>query len=532
MSWIENAAVKRRSQASTVIVFETCDPKRVSQFLEFTKSTELQNLFRLEAKPRFLVYEPWTGLTDNYGTPVNVEAESPFPVMGPPDLGMVLRQVDGLLKQSTTFLTLVNMAEESTVLRQALRAWATSPELYRVKSTVFVFTPSASTILDDYTKSLVAIIPVPISSVEEREEIVRRVSEPLKMEVEPMLVNSLAGLNLHEAESALLESAFRHRRLDPAFISAFKAEVVRKSGVLSISEPRYGFEAIGGYEETKRFIRTEVINVLAEPERAEAMGLRPPRGILLFGPPGTGKSLFARALAKELRLPFIELRLEDIYRSLVGETEQRLRRAIDIIEAMAPDVVFIDEIDRLGHRTDVSTDSGVSRRVFSALLEWLGDDRRRAIIVGTTNEPEYLDAAMLRAGRLDRKIPLMLPDKAAREAILQVHTNVQRKVPVASDVSFSKLAEATEFWSGAELEELVLRAARRAFNERVSEVSSKHFREALETFNIDLSARQKMVQRYLALAERYCDDRQFLASLKRGAEEFSRAEAVMKELTA
>lgn len=539
MSWIEEASRKRKSQYSTVIVFETADIVRFNTFVEFLRKAEAKKTFGFQDEADVYIYDPWEGLVDESGEKVKME-ESPFG--GGPDVGGILNYMDSRLrsdrKASAVFI-MKNLIERNNTVVQALRSWAVSNKLYDNGSAVFIFVDSADKILDDYTKGIVAVVKIPISTPEERKAVAEKVAGDIvnifkvpkkSVKVDGVLIDAMAGLNLHDCESALLEAFYKYRKFDIGYISEFKAEMVKKSGVLEIMQPRFGFEAVGGYESTKDFITQEIINVLREPERATKMGIRPPRGVLLFGPPGTGKSLLAKTLAYELKLPFIELRLENIYRSLVGETEQRLRSAIDLIEEVSPSVVFIDEMDRLGHRADTSLDSGVTRRLFSSLLEWLGDDRRKAIVVGTTNEPKYLDAAMLRAGRLDRKIPIMSPDTDARKQIFIVHTSVQRKVPLASDVNFDELAKKTPYFSGAEIEELVLRAARKAFNEGVNEVQMRHFTETVLSFNIDEQERTKMVERYVKLAEEFCDDKEFLEKVKKQEKGITRVEALAKTM--
>jgi len=275
----------------------------------------------------------------------------------------------------------------------------------------------------------------------------------------------------------------------------------------------------------KKFIVNNVIKVLKNPQKAAKLGLRPPRGILLFGPPGTGKTWFARALAKELQLPFLRLRTEKIVSMWYGETSRNLAKALSISESISPCVLFIDEIDRFGKRGGLA-EHEETRRAFSILLEWLGDERRKTIVVGTTNRIEDLDEAFRRVGRFDYIIPVLYPDYHARLEILKIHTGVIRRVPLDRDVSLEHLAGETEYWSGAELQELVLRAARKALEEDSDVVLAKHFNRALETFRINTKERSEQLQRYLRLAEEYTNDTEFLEQLKKTYSEVSRAEAL------
>ena len=174
-----------------------------------------------------------------------------------------------------------------------------------------------------------------------------------------------------------------------------KSEMVKRSKILEVEDPKYNFQDIGGYHAIKTFISKYIINVLQRPERARHFDLGLPKGLLFFGPPGTGKSLFAHALASEIQLPFINLVTENIYSKWLGESGQNMKNAITLAEKMAPAIVFVDEIDRFGKRTGVAAGSAEeeTQRVFSQFLEWLGKPDRNAIIVGTTNVPEHLDDA-------------------------------------------------------------------------------------------------------------------------------------------
>jgi SpoVK/Ycf46/Vps4 family AAA+-type ATPase len=129
-----------------------------------------------------------------------------------------------------------------------------------------------------------------------------------------------------------------------------KSEMVKRSRVLEVRDPQFGFGDIGGYHAIKDFVQKYIINVLKKPDRARHFGLGLPKGLLFFGPPGTGKSLFANALAREVQLPFINLVTENIYSKWLGESGQNMKNAITLAEKMSPAIVFVDEIDRFGKR--------------------------------------------------------------------------------------------------------------------------------------------------------------------------------------
>jgi SpoVK/Ycf46/Vps4 family AAA+-type ATPase len=179
-------------------------------------------------------------------------------------------------------------------------------------------------------------------------------------------------------------------------------------------------------------------------------------------------------------------------RGIVGETEARVKQVTQIIESLAPVIVFIDEFDQLtlSRQAVMSTDSGVSRRMTNMILAWLGDENRRSFIVGATNYVNDVDPAFLRPGRLDEVIPVFYPDARAREEILRVHTSVVRKAPLADDVNLRAIAERTWLWTGAELEKLVVEAASLAMEEGAEAVAQRHFEEAMSVIEVNAVERE------------------------------------------
>ena len=542
--------VKRLAQTSTVAIVKTSDPKRLEPFIKFfAESYERLVNKRSITSYEIYLYRVWSGLFRvsvysgkvNY-EPVSMRSQSPLPVQLPlqqtqqiRDLVQTLTFIDSLMNQKDGIVFMLwglfpkkGAPQEQDALIGFLRNAIFTDSYYARFHTIIVFTEATETIIDDDTLKHSILIDVPPSFDEERRRIISDVARTFGIPTNNVdaLVEATRGLNLHETESVTLESLFKYRKLDAKVMTAFKYDIVRKSGILDIEEPKHGFEAVGGYDVVKEFIKLNVVKVLRNPRRAERLGLTPPRGILLFGPPGTGKTWFARALAKELGLPFLRLRTEKIVSKWYGETSRLMAKALSVAESVAPAVLFIDEIDRFGKRGHL-TEHEESRRAFSILLEWLGDERRKTIVIGTTNKPEDLDEAFRRVGRFDYLIPFLYPDYNARLEILRVHTSVVRRVPLSKDVDLRRVAGATELWTGAELEELVLRAARRALREDADVVAMKHFEGALETFRINYEQRRQQLEHYLRLAEEYTNDAEFLERLR--SSEKSRLE-VVKEL--
>ena len=449
-------------------------------------------------------------------------------------LSQALRKADVMLKTEKTIFILTGIIEPDPALTLALNNWCHHQALFNTtnKSTAIIIVSDAS-IFPQETLEKIPVITPPISTQNERRDLLVRIADSLskkhnlKIEIKPELITTTSGLNLHETETVALESIFRYKSIKLEAVTSLKKEIVERSGILEIYQPEYGFDAIGGYSSIKNFVRDSIIKILRMPERAKQFSVSMPRGALFFGPPGTGKTLFAKAIANETKLPFILLKTENIFSSFVGSSERKMKSAIKIIEECAPAIVFMDEIDRLGTRSDISTDSGTSRRVFSQMLEYLGDENRKALVIGTTNTIEHLDEAFIRAGRFDRLIPVLYPDERARREIFNVHINVKRKVPIAS-LNLEELVDKTKTYTGAEIEELVKRAALIAFNDEVSKVTQDHFREAMSGFKIDIGERLKQMKKFLSQAEKYCNDQNFLEKLKK-EEKIDRIDALELE---
>ncbi len=522
MSWNEEYKVKRKSQFSTVTIFQTRDPKRLHEFImsvahEYSEIYGYflwRGLMKIRVSKSAIIYEKISS-----GSIFSTETRS---------IESALEYMDNVFLRSQNVIFVIQIHTKNDALIQALRTWMFDEDMYFRNHSICVFTENPEQIFDDETLKYAILIKIPPSTEEERRRILNKIVESFgnKFSYDEKIVKITSGLTLHELESVALESIYRYRKIDERALIRFKYEMIRKAGILDVEEPEFGFEAIGGYEIVKEFILENIINIFSSPEKAQRLGLRPPRGILFFGPPGTGKTLIARAMAKELGLPFLRFKTESIVSMWYGETERNLAKAINLAEEIAPCVVFIDEIDRFGRRGG-NYEHETTRRVFSMLLEWLGDARRKSIILGTTNKPQHIDEAFIRVGRFDYIIPVLLPDEKARRQILEVHTKVVRKVPI-KEVDFDGLVKRTEMFNGAEIEELVLRSARNALRRGRDFVTNEDFEDALSSFSINPSEREKMVEEYLYLAEIYCNDSKFFSKLSKSV--VSRVEALKKEM--
>ena len=518
--WISELALKRNAQRSNCFIIETFDPQRIAQFKEAVRNGLGKLLKRDYA---VLIYDlQRNSLTDFDGQQVPLDPLQSLTV-----------QLDARIKQKPTMLIIsyAFMEAHADRISDLLAAWAHDEQLYKLKSTVVVFTSSAS-LFNESLRRLCYVIQVIPSTPAERRMLLERLAgelskgfeekygKPIKIKVDEDLVQASSGLTLHDVETAALESFYTTRKFDVQVFTDYKVQLLRNYGIEYVV-PRRGFESIGGYHLLKHYVQTRIIRLLREPEKAKRYGLSVPRGVLLYGVPGTGKTFFAKAMAKEVGLPMLKISPADFLRGIVGESEARVRQVVGLIESLAPVLVFIDEYDQLAlKRSSADLDSGVSRRVQNMLLDWLGDENRRSFLIAATNLVEQIDPAFIRTGRIDKVVLVLPPDTQARLEILKVHTSVIRKVPV-KDVDFMDLAKRTWMWTGAELERLVLDAAHLAMDEDSEYVTQRHFEEALGLIEVNIQTRSQRIQEMIQNARQLENiDRAFL---REAVEEFARS---------
>jgi len=263
--------------------------------------------------------------------------------------------------------------------------------------------------------------------------------------------------------------------------------------------PRVRWEDVGGLEEIKRQLREMVELPLEDPESFARMGIRPPRGVLLFGAPGTGKTLLAKAVATESKANFISIKGPEIMSKWVGESEKAVRMIFKKAKQVAPAIVFLDELDAIAPRRGQGHDSGATERVVNQLLTSMDglESLEGVAVIGATNRPDIVDPALLRPGRFDRLLLVPVPDEAARLEALQVHT---RTMPL-KDVDLKALAHSLDGFVGADIESLCREAALSALrqNRKAKEVTAKHFEEALRV--VRPSADKETVRFYESMAK-------------------------------
>lgn len=277
------------------------------------------------------------------------------------------------------------------------------------------------------------------------------------------LIRAAGGLTLQEAENVFAKTLVNDGTLDGRDVStvfAEKQQIVRKSGLLEYYEATAELNAVGGLEELKSWLRRRS---MAFSQKAVDFGLPAPKGVLLVGVQGCGKSLCAKAVAREWNMPLLRFDVGRMFSSLVGSSESNVRRAIAVAESIAPAVLWIDEIDKAfaGSQGSAGTDGGTTARVMSTLLTWLSEKTKPVFVLATANDISHLPPELLRKGRLDEIFFVDLPTASERREILRIHIAKRKRDPAGFDLD--ELLSASEGFSGAEIEQAVISALYDAF---------------------------------------------------------------------
>jgi SpoVK/Ycf46/Vps4 family AAA+-type ATPase len=536
IKWLENAMMEVLCSASAVVTAQTVDFHRNRQLEKYLVGLFEQHVYR---------FHPWKGLEkwetkrDNFA-PVTAPVDSNYGAgleNELKDLQGALRFMDGQLKREKTALILsgLDQPEGNSVKNidalNAVRAWAQDGDILAKKSVVCWVTSRPLLAMDEVTLGMSVLARPELASDADRREIICAFARKSGVRLAEQELNALtlatAGLTLHQTDVVIYKAyraakASKHDGVDLETVKKFKADFIRRSDILEIEDPSVGFDDVGGYAGVKRMVQRNLVRALQQRERAVRAALPLPRGILIFGPPGTGKTLFAKALARETNLPFINLKTENLFSKYLGESGQRVRDAIHMVEQASPAIVFVDEIDRFGSRKSGQGDSASQEtsRVFAQMLEWLGDANRKSIIVGTTNVPGDLDPAFLRPGRFSYVIPFLYPNQQARQQILEMHLGLigSRAKPVMVEGAvrsvISQIAAETDFYTGADLEELVTRAKQNFFDDTVDAMTAQHLQAAHRDYRINTDDRRGLAERYKTLGSAFANSVSLLEELE------------------
>jgi SpoVK/Ycf46/Vps4 family AAA+-type ATPase len=333
----------------------------------------------------------------------------------------------------------------------------------------------------------IAVIDYRLPCKEELTEIIRRITQSLdesgklealkSAEKLEKIAEAALGLTAEEAENVFAKSLVEKGQFDITIVLSEKEQIIRKSGVLEYYHANEKMQEVGGLEELKGWL---VKRGKAFTPKAREFGLPEPRGILLLGIPGCGKSLTAKAIAGMWQLPLLKLDVGKVFSSYVGSSEENVRRAIQTAESIAPCILWLDEMEKgfSGLGSSGMTDGGTTARVFGTFLTWLQEKRSAVFVVETSNNVSQLPPELLRKGRFDEIFYVDLPTREERKEILKIHLEKRKREPGGFDIE--KIGRETHGFSGSEIEEVIVSGLYDAFN-RDEELKQEHLEQVIKT---------------------------------------------------
>lgn len=292
-------------------------------------------------------------------------------------------------------------------------------------------------------------------------------SHNVRIQVDPptreAILHSALGLTLKEAENVFAKVLVQDSALTPddvPVILSEKKQIVRKSGLLEYHETEEKMSDVGGLENLKEWLN---VRGLAFSEKAREFGLPAPKGILLLGVQGCGKSLCAKAVSTLWQLPLLRLDVGKIFSSLVGSSEENVRRAIQVAESVAPAILWVDEIEKAfsGVQSSSFSDAGTMARVFGSFITWLQEKKAPVFVVATANNIQMLPPELMRKGRFDEIFFVDLPHVNERREIFRIHLQKRKRTP--DNFNLELLSRASEGSSGAEIEQVIVSSLYEAF---------------------------------------------------------------------
>jgi ATP-dependent 26S proteasome regulatory subunit len=304
-----------------------------------------------------------------------------------------------------------------------------------------------------------------------------QVSVELTPQEREQVIQAASGLTSNEAENVFAKSLVEKKKFDVTVILSEKEQIIRKSGMLEYFPPTTAFADVGGMDMLKEWMGQRTASFS---EEARKYGLPEPRGVLLLGVQGCGKSLTAKAIASLWNLPLLRLDVGKVFAGIVGSSEENMRKAIATAESVSPAILWIDELEKgfSGTQSSGSTDGGTTSRVFGSFLTWLNEKTAPVFVVATSNDVQQLPPELMRKGRFDEIFFIDLPAAPERAEIFSIHLKKRHRDPAKFDLN--RLAKASIGFSGAEIEQAVIAALFSAFHENAREMVTEDVLKAVE----------------------------------------------------
>ncbi len=369
------------------------------------------------------------------------------------------------------------------------------------KNTLILLTPELKIPME--LEKLITVIEYPLPDYSELESLLDELINAVKRnpsvvidltpEIKEKIIKAAHGLTKQEAESAFAKALVKNNRLgaeDIDVILTEKEQIIKKGGILEYYHASEKFSHVGGLGILKEWFkkRGEAFS-----EKAREYGLPQPKGVLLLGVQGCGKSLCAKVVSSLWNLPLLRLDIGSVFSGIVGSSESNIRKAIFMAESLSPCILWIDEIEKglSGMKSSGMSDGGTTARIFATLLSWMQEKTKPVFVIATANDITQLPPELLRKGRFDEIFFVDLPNRSEREQILTIHLKKRGRNP--DDFDVPGLIEASRGFSGAEIEQAIISALYDAFSDGVRDIVTGDVLESLtETYPISKTMANKI----------------------------------------
>ena len=477
-----------------LIVIETTEEERISAILRSAASELRISLFDWSITRGLCRRDP-------HGEQPRKIAQTEKP------LG-ALRHIEGmtleaiyLLKDFSGFLQDPSVARQMRELTQLFT---------RTRSAVILTEPSVS--LPEDLQHLAVYYDLALPDETELRKLLKTMITSLSndgrvcVEVTPeegeQIIEALRGMTLNEARQAIAHAALLDGKLDVSDIDSIldrKAQLLRDGGLLEYFPAADNRYELAGFQRLRGWLERAHMGFSSE---AKELNLTPPKGVLMVGVQGCGKSLAAKVIAREWRLPLVKLDAGSLYDKYFGESERKLRKALSQAEAIAPAVLWIDEIEKgWAPAGQGGEDGGLSRRMLGYLLTWLQEKRQDVFVVATANDVKVLPPELLRKGRFDEIFFVDLPSAAERKEIFRIHLTLRTQDP--ADFNLDELVVATQGFNGAEIEQATIASLYRALHKKEPLSTAHMLKEIRETVPLSVSRREDIQQLRAMARERF-----------------------------
>jgi SpoVK/Ycf46/Vps4 family AAA+-type ATPase len=412
-----------------------------------------------ESEKRLIIWSTTEGFKDFTGKIIDAEAVDPFSALN--FIVEYQRPALFLLKDLHPFL------KDPVVIR---RLRDLKPHLNKLRKTCIIVSPVLE--VPTELEKMITVLDFDLPGMDLLDTILQSIIVPLKENPKvnvllndnerEQVLKSAMGLTLDEAENVFAKSLVKAKKFDPVIIYKEKEQIIKKSGILEYYHAVDQLNSIGGLENLKQWLTKRTKGFT---ESAKDYGLPFPKGLMLIGIAGCGKSLTAKAIASLWKLPLLRFDVGKVFGGIVGESEKNMRIAIKMAESVSPSILWIDEIEKgfSGVQSSGQTDAGTTSRVFGTFITWLQEKEKPVFVIATANNVSKLPPELLRKGRFDEIFFIDLPSAKERREIFNIHLKKRNRDKKKFDMK--TLISLTKGFSGAEIEQAIVEAMFEAFSE-------------------------------------------------------------------